>query len=301
MGEYQVCPICDRGNLKRLKQHVQGTHKIEWGNFIDEYGYYDTCTKDHSDKMREVGLRYTSDQRSESLRNRWENNVNGFRDRVTESTYRQWEDPEFIKLMKDTGRDTMNNLWNQEWFREMKSETSSYILKSLWESTERKYGPNKDMTYREMMDNYRSQWNESEECYQNIMNLNTRWSDPSRIEEVRNQANKNNRGTMTDYTKNSGEVVRLRSLLEFSIAYRIEELGYEFDYESLSIEYYDTELDKYRRYIPDFLVDGVIYEVKPQFKWMDQNTIDKVTSAELESYTIHLISSEKDLDNYLII
>lgn len=101
--------------------------------------------------------------------------------------------------------------------------------------------------------------------------------------------------------------ISFRSSWEAYFFAKMTTMGYNINYEKIRIKYYDSEQQKYRNYIVDFVdfENKVIYEIKPEGCKSTQNIIDKEKYAKKwclkNSFSFEYISESWFKKNYDII
>ena len=99
----------------------------------------------------------------------------------------------------------------------------------------------------------------------------------------------------------NGKISKLKSSYEFNYAYILDKNKIDYDVEPFWIKYYDTILDKERKYLPDFYIPSTntIVEIKGNFTYNEQNLKDKFRACKELGYNVKLIygphAEEKDI------
>lgn len=109
-------------------------------------------------------------------------------------------------------------------------------------------------------------------------------------------------GKVHKYTTQSGHVLRLKSFTECSTAKFLEYNNYEFEYESLEIEYTHPIDQRIHKYYPDFYLPNynLILEVKAEDKLQDAVVLAKMLAAKSCGYNFMFITSS-DLKRYKLL
>lgn len=109
-----------------------------------------------------------------------------------------------------------------------------------------------------------------------------------------------NRGKMNakaayHITWNNKEVY-LRSSYELDFAKELDENKIDYEVETLNIKYWDSQLLKYRKAIPDFYLPetNTIVEIKSSWTYDKQNMIDKKTAYLKAGYNFKLYLNHKE-------
>lgn len=92
-----------------------------------------------------------------------------------------------------------------------------------------------------------------------------------------------------------GKTVFYRSSYELDFCNELDKQQIEYEMENLTIDYYDTELKKYRFAIPDFYIPSTntIIEVKSKFTFKKQNMIDRALAFIKNGYKFGLLLEHK--------
>lgn len=90
--------------------------------------------------------------------------------------------------------------------------------------------------------------------------------------------------------------VYLRSSYEKEFALQLDSKHVHYNVESLRLTYYDTQLNKERITIPDFIVENTIYEIKSNWTLDVQNMKDKFNAYIEQGYKPQLILEHKKVN-----
>lgn len=90
--------------------------------------------------------------------------------------------------------------------------------------------------------------------------------------------------------------VYLRSSYEKEFALQLDNKHVHYNVESLRLTYYDTQLNKERIAIPDFIVGNIIYEIKSNWTLNIQNMKDKFNAYIKQGYKPQLILEHKKVN-----
>lgn len=90
--------------------------------------------------------------------------------------------------------------------------------------------------------------------------------------------------------------VYLRSSYEKEFALQLDSKHVHYNVESLRLTYYDTQLNKERIAIPDFIVENTIYEIKSNWTLDVQNMKDKFNAYIEQGYKPQLILEHKKVN-----
>lgn len=104
------------------------------------------------------------------------------------------------------------------------------------------------------------------------------------------------------YTNSDNKVFIFRSSYEVDYAKELDARGIKYEYETLMINYFDTQQNKNRFAIPDFYLPATntIVEIKSVWTLNKQNMIDKVDSYRKLGYNFKLILEHKETDLFNI-
>lgn len=97
-----------------------------------------------------------------------------------------------------------------------------------------------------------------------------------------------------------GETVYLRSALELEFARQLDNYKVKYDTEAFSVEYYDTQQQKYRKAKPDFYLPetNTIVEIKSDFTLDIQNMKDKAKAYREAGYNFKLRLNKKFVEGF---
>jgi len=99
------------------------------------------------------------------------------------------------------------------------------------------------------------------------------------------------------HTTWSGEIIFYRSGYELEYALHLDANKVEYEVESLRIEYWDTQLNKYRISIPDFYLPetNTIVEIKSSWTYNQQNLKDRLIVYKKMGYDFKLILNKQEM------
>jgi len=278
-----ICPLCSK-SFDRFKKHIVYGHKLDWNKFLDEHGFYPICSEEFSCTMRKVGAKADKEKIHEGLIKAFSSSE--FKRKKAEATKRQWEDPQFKKLMVLTGKRTFLEKLkdNPRWVKTGESNALKQYLTDM-------HNGKHPEAFQKMIAG-RNAYNHSPQC---IEKLNQHWKDPEKIEKARERTKRNNRGTMLIYSKADGLEIKLRSKLESKIAKELDNLKISWEYEKIIIPY--TFNDKIHHYITDFYLPqyNYILEVKPKFAQNEEIVLAKKKASEDLGYSFSFISCPEEL------
>lgn len=106
------------------------------------------------------------------------------------------------------------------------------------------------------------------------------------------------------FSEDSYRPVMYRSSYEFKLSKLLNELGFEYKYESLWIDYYDPERKKNRKYNPDFFIPSLnlVLEVKPLIFIDNEVVLAKKQAVLNEGYRFNFITeNELNIDSLKLI
>ena len=113
--------------------------------------------------------------------------------------------------------------------------------------------------------------------------------------------NVQSKGKRFDFTLESGEVIKLRSELEFGIATYLKEHNLDFRYEKDPIQYLGTD-NRVHSYYIDFYVPslGLAIEGKPKQLWSRCDTQLKLNEAKKHFNYVMLVAYDlTELDSFI--
>ncbi|WJZ23480.1 endonuclease [Listeria phage LIS04] len=272
--EYIVCPICGH-RMKHLhwshaKKHDTTRKQIQ----LDHPEFQLTRDKTKA-KYKEAGSKF-SDKGIESIRQatikrNLENNPMNNPINVQKSvanfkkTHRhKWKnDPEYRRKWSENSSRKMTKLHQDPEFHERRSSVFlSYVRSDI----------HKERTRQLRLEN---------------------WKDPEYSTSMLSKA----LGFGVFYVRRNGSTIRLKSRYELAFAITMDYLGINFEYEPTGFEY--KSHNETHMYFPDFLCDGVYYEIKG-YK-------DKLTDIKLRycrdthGVDIRLLEGEELFQDYSIL
>lgn len=274
-----TCPIC-QGEYSNLKTHMTKKHHLGWDEFQKAFGHHESTSEEAKSNRSEASRRLWKDESyreshsqmfSDRMKYKWADNT--YREAKTAEAKRTFSQPNLRKAQSEAVSEANRKRWSDAGFRERFVQS----LRDRW---------NNDDIYFQKMSQGMTDYN------------NSVWSDPSKVAEIREKTCKRSRGIVSDYIKKNGSTVKLRSRLEARIARAIEACGYDFEYESIKVNY--SVNGKGHVYYPDFYIPALdlVLEVKPKNCISDLAKI-KLDSARQSGYNIRFVSSITQLKGIL--
>lgn len=96
----------------------------------------------------------------------------------------------------------------------------------------------------------------------------------------------------------NNNIYHMRSSYEDIYANELDRNHIEYDYENLRIKYWDSQLNEFRTYIPDFYLinDNIIVEIKSSYTLDKINVIDKKNACIQQGYKFKCICDFKEIE-----
>lgn len=304
--EYVTCPICGK-QYKRLYVHILKTHHISISDFKKEYPDSPLDSELSLHKMSEKSLSMWNDEqrRSYTIQRMYEGNASEeTKKKRSKNSLKNWSDNRnyLIQRMKEGNSsdivrkhrsDAIKSLWEDFEYRERHTESirktaSTKEYREKVSSSLKEFYRNKDNYAKWLSSVQTDEYKEKQRVHSLEM-----WSDPNHIHKVHAGYTKNSK--FVDY---KGKLFYLRSSYECICFDYLVYLGYDFDYECSSFEYFYKGY--LRHYVPDFYLKDfhLFLEVKP-LKFTTNHKIQaKLNSVREKGYSIIFITENelKDLD-----